>query len=281
MPGIFKRFANVSANKYVFPDAEDLAVSVEEPAPVEPAGPEASPVEEAAQPKPEPEQQEPTPIDFAQVQANAILQDAREEAEAFRAKALGELEKELDELRERAKKEGYELGYAQGIAEGRLEAQRELDEKAAAQEKEISAFPKDAVRARDQLLEDSKQDLKELALAIAEKVIRVSLKSSGDILIRMIESATAKRRRCEWVQIYIADCDARASANTVPELAEALSRLSDRVRIIPMADDESGTCIIEMPDEILDVSVSTQLDNLRGILSNAEPDSGRIQRGWP
>lgn len=281
MPGIFKRFANVSANKYVFPDAEDLAVSVEEPAPVEPAGPEASPVEEEAQPKPEPEQQEPTPIDFAQVQANAILQDAREEAEAFRAKALGELEKELDELRERAKKEGYELGYAQGIAEGRLEAQRELDEKAAAQEKEISAFLKDAVRARDQLLEDSKQDLKELALAIAEKVIRVSLKSSGDILIRMIESATAKRRRCEWVQIYIADCDARASANTVPELAEALSRLSDRVRIIPMADDESGTCIIEMPDEILDVSVSTQLDNLRGILSNAEPDSGRIQRGWP
>ena len=281
MPGIFKRFANVSANKYVFPDAEDLAVSVEEPAPVEPAGPEASPVEEADQPKPEPEQQEPTPIDFAQVQANAILQDAREEAEAFRAKALGELEKELDELRERAKKEGYELGYAQGIAEGRLEAQRELDEKAAAQEKEISAFLKDAVRARDQLLEDSKQDLKELALAIAEKVIRVSLKSSGDILIRMIESATAKRRRCEWVQIYIADCDARASANTVPELAEALSRLSDRVRIIPMADDESGTCIIEMPDEILDVSVSTQLDNLRGILSNAEPDSGRIQRGWP
>lgn len=268
MPGIFKRFANVSANKYVFPDAEDLAVSVEEPAPVEPAGPEASPVEEAAQPKPEPEQQEPTPIDFAQVQANAILQDAREEAEAFRVKALGELEKELDELRERAKKEGYELGYAQGIAEGRLEAQRELDEKAAAQEKEISAFLKDAVRARDQLLEDSKQDLKELALAIAEKVIRVSLKSSGDILIRMIESATAKRRRCEWVQIYIADCDARASANTVPELAEALSRLSDRVRIIPMADDESGTCIIEMPDEIIDASAATQLNNIRTMLSD-------------
>ena len=161
-----------------------------------------------------------------------------------------------------------------------MEAQAELNEKAAAQLKEVQAFLRDAARARDQLLEDSKQDLKELALAIAEKVIRVSLKSSGDILIRMIESATAKRRRCEWVQVYIADCDARASANTVPELTEALSRLSDRVRVIPMADDESGTCIIEMPDEILDVSVSTQLDNLRGVLSNAEPD-GRPQRDWP
>ena len=58
----------------------------------------------------------------------------------------------------------------------------------------MQKFLKEAVRARDQMLEDSKQELKELALAIAEKVIRVSLKSSGDILIRMIESATAKRR---------------------------------------------------------------------------------------
>ncbi len=280
MPGIFKRFVNVSANKYVFPDAEDLAVSVEEPVEEEAPLPEAPPDEEGpAEPEPEKEP-EPTPIDFAQIQASAILQDARDEAEALRTKALEELERELDELREEAKKEGYDVGHAQGVAEGRMEAQAELNEKAAAQLKEVQAFLRDAARARDQLLEDSKQDLKELALAIAEKVIRVSLKSSGDILIRMIESATAKRRRCEWVQVYIADCDARASANTVPELTEALSRLSDRVRVIPMADDESGTCIIEMPDEILDVSVSTQLDNLRGVLSNAEPD-GRPQRDWP
>lgn len=157
------------------------------------------------------------------------------------------------------------------MAEGRQEAKVQREQMAAAQEKEITAFLKDAVRARDQLLEDSKQDLKELALAIAEKVIHVSLKSSGDILIRMIEAATAKRRRCEWVQVYIADCDAKASVNTVPELTEYLSRLSDRVRVIPMTGDESGTCIVEMPDEIIDASVSTQLDNLRGIITD-EPD---------
>ena len=52
-----------------------------------------------------------------------------------------------------------------------------------------------------------------------------------------------------------------------------MRHLSDRVRVIPMADDESGTCIIEMPDEIIDASVSTQLDNLRGVLENSEMDS--------
>lgn len=267
MPGIFKRFVNVSAAKYVFPDADDLSVVSEEQEPQEQPQPEEeSPPEEPEAPEPEPE---PTAVDFAQIQANAILETARMEAEELKRKAMKDVQDELEELRAQANKEGYDAGYAQGIAEGRMEANRELNEKARVQEKDVQDFLKGAVRARDQLLEDSKQDLKELALTIAEKVIRVSLKSSGDILLRMIESATAKRRRCEWVQIYIADCDAKNIALSTPELNAALGHLSDRVRIIPMADDESGTCIIEMPDEIIDASVSTQMDNIREMMSTA------------
>lgn len=277
MPGIFKRFANVSADKYVFPDAEDLSFSAEEPGTVsqekdeEGESEDAPPFAEPSKPR------EPTPVDFAQVQADAILADAEKEAAELREKLLADAQAELEQLRKVAREDGYNMGFAQGIAEGRLEAKKKLEQMAADQEKEVQAFMKEAVRARDLLLEDSKQDLKELALAIAEKVIRVSLKSSGDILVRMIESATAKRRRCEWVQVYIADCDAKASAQCIPELTQALSRLSDRVRVIPMSGDESGTCIIEMPDEIIDASVATQMDNLRGIISDTEPD----RPGWP
>lgn len=277
MPGIFKRFANVSADKYVFPDAEDLSFSLEESKAVSPEE-ENKEVEGETPPLSEPPRpKDPTPVDFAQIQADAILADAEKEAAALLEKAVAGAQGELEQLRKVAREDGYNMGFAQGIAEGRLEAKKQLEQMAAAQEKEVQAFMKDAVRARDLLLEDSKQDLKELALAIAEKVIRVSLKSSGDILMRMIESATAKRRRCEWVQVYIADCDARASAQCIPELTQALSRLSDRVRIIPMSGDESGTCIIEMPDEIIDASVATQMDNLKGVISDTEPD----RPGWP
>ncbi len=282
MPGIFKRFTSVSADKYVFPDAEDLSFPAEaeyEPPALEDLGGgdgESPPPDteeqarEAEQKKPV-KKKEPGPLDFAQVQAEAILAEAAEEARKLREKALDQAEEEPEDQKRQPHTEGYQAGFAQGMAEGRQEAKVQREQMAAAQEKEITAFLKDAVRARDQLLEDSKQDLKELALAIAEKVIHVSLKSSGDILIRMIEAATAKRRRCEWVQVYIADCDAKASVNTVPELTEYLSRLSDRVRVIPMTGGESGTCIVEMPDEIIDASVSTQLDNLRGIITD-EPD---------
>ena len=279
MPGIFKRFVNVAADKYVFPDAEDLRVSTVEDLQEPEEGVETSLEESGVSQEPyvEPEPKEPTPVDFAKIQADAILADAEKEANELKEKAMADVQAELEQLRKVAREDGYNMGFAQGVAEGRLQAKTQLEEMAAAQEHEVQRFLKEAVHLRDKLLDESKQDLKELALAIAEKVIRVSLKSSGSILVKMIESATAKRRRCEWVQVYIADCDVRANAETIPELVEAGNRLSDRVRVIPMADDESGTCIIEMPDEIIDASVSTQLDNLRGIVSNAEPDKS----GWP
>ena len=39
-----------------------------------------------------------------------------------------------------------------------------------------------------------------------------------------------------------------------------------------MADDESGTCIVELPDAILDASVSTQLANIREVLDSVGTD---------
>ena len=279
MPNILKRFTNVTANKYVFPNAADLPVLAEEQAapPAEELA-EGMPQEEAAWEEPAPEEPEPasqSPVDFAQVQAEAILADARREAERFMEQAREESALELEDMRRQAASEGFQQGMQEGLLAGRLEAQQQLEKDAVQQAADVKAFLQAAQVEKELLLEKSKEDLKELALAIAEKVIRVSLRSSSDILIRMIEAATAKKRRCEWVQIYIADCDARTNAQTIPELTEAMRHLSDRVRVIPMADDESGTCIIEMPDEIIDASVSTQLDNLRGVLDNGERDPGR------
>ncbi len=280
MPNILKRFTNMTASKYVFPDAKELPVfSDEMPAPPpleEEEGAEGEPLEAAAPQEefrePEPQQ---SPIDFAQVQADAIIADARQQAEQILLEAREASAQELEDMRQQAAAEGFQQGLQEGLMAGRLEAQQQLEKDAARQGEQVKAFLEGAQAEKELMLEKSKEDLKELALAIAEKVIRVSLRSSSDILIRMIEAATAKKRRCEWVQIYIADCDARTNAQTVPELVEAMRHLSDRVRVIPMADDESGTCIIEMPDEIIDASVSTQLDNLRGVLDNGERDSGR------
>jgi len=245
------------------------------------AGPEAGAEAEDRAPERSPEPElAGGPIDFAQIQAQAILADARQEAERIKEEARQELERELEEVRRKVRDEAYSQGFAQGMADAAQEAKLQREQMAVQQTKEVQEFLERAARERDRILDDSREELKDLALAIAEKVIRVSLRSSGDILRRMVEAATDKHKRCEWAHIYIADCDVRGSASTVPELTAALRHISSRVRVTPMADDESGTCIVEMPDVILDASVSTQLGNIREALSNAPPDQDEDERGY-
>lgn len=276
MSSILKRFTRPSANTYVFPDTDDLWTPEEDKL--------LENVEEGVEEGGEllPEDKKPSrplhlidpaaPVDYAKIQAEAIMTRARQDAEEIKAEALLEAKKELDELRELVREEGYRSGYAEGMAGAVTEAKLQREQFAMTQGREIKEFLELASREKDQMLVRTREDLKNLAQAIAEKVIRISLKSSGDILLRMIEAATEKRRRCEWMHIYIADCDMKHLTYTAPELAQVLHHLSDRVRIIPMADDESGTCIIEMPGEIIDASVSTQLNNIQKVLSGVESD---------
>ena len=132
----------------------------------------------------------------------------------------------------------------------------------------MAQFLERAGQALDRQMDDNVEELRDLALAIAEKVVSVSLKSSSEVICRMIQAAIDKRKRREWVHIYIAECDAKQLVKLPQSLTAALSALSGRVRIIPMADDEAGTCIIEMPDEIIDASAATQLNNIRTMLSD-------------
>ena len=219
---------------------------------------------------------ETDPLRFARIQADALLRDARKEAEdyvaAYKEQAIAEFESELEKRRFDAQKEGYDAGYAAGMTAAMAEAKVERNKLAAEQIRAVTDFLESAARARDRLFDENREEMKNLAMAIAEKVIQVSLKNSSDILLRMVDAATDTHKRCEWAHIYVADCDVKGKAFTTPELTSALSHISDRVRVIPMADDESGTCIVELPDAILDASVSTQLANIKEVLDSVGAD---------
>ena len=304
MPNIFKAFSRAKAEPYKFPSAEEIVVPGAEPEP-EPT-PESESEEEffplgegpstgeeeagfdvllsdeerqdEAEPGPEPETEtKETPISFAQIQAEQILADARRDADKILIQAREKADEEAREVFAKARGEGYQEGYVAGMAQSAEESRRLREEQAARLEEEVHRFMEHAGVALDRQMDQSVDDLRDLAMAVAEKVICVSLKSSADVISRMIQSAIDKRKKKEWVHIYIAECDAKRLTQLPASLTGALSALSDRVRIIPMADDESGTCIIEMPDEIVDASVSTQLSNLRTILNDtAASASGKL-----
>lgn len=285
MPNIFKAFTKAKAEPYRFPDAAELRVN--DPPPLEEfeeadqppvsegdeAGVDVRIAEEEpeAEQRPEPEQ---TPISFAQIQAEQIVAEARREADRIIAQSQEEAQRQTEEVLAKAREEGRTEGYEAGMAQAAEESKTLREEQAQRLEEEVHRFMEHAGVALDRQMDQSVADLRDLAMAVAEKVVCVSLKSSGDVIARMIQTAIDKRKKKEWVHIYIAECDAKRLTQMPASLSHALSALSDRVRIIPMADDESGTCIIEMPDEIVDASASTQLNNLRTILTDASGGSG-------
>ena len=266
---------------YRFPSAEELGLEEESP-------PEAPGEEEAYEDTaPSPEGEEPVleeeeappgeegpaaspepsgPVQYAQLQAELILKRAREEAEELLANARAAAKAEQEEIRMGARDEGYREGYAQGIGKAMEDAQRDKEAVAARMEKEVQAFLEKADMAREEVLLQARDELLDLCIAVAEKVVRVSLKSSSEVIVRMIQTATERLKRQEWVHIYISGCDTKGVAQISPALTTALGALSQHVKIIPMGDDEGGTCIVETPEEIIDASVSTQMSNIRDVL---------------
>ena len=274
------------AEPYRFPKAEELVLEEERPPAPPPPGPEekGEPPELDIRIEPEQEEEEPPPkepeedpVSYAQIQAEQILADARRRAEEIVDQARLEAEIKSQELYESSRQSGLEAGRAEGVAQGVAQAMEEgrkaQDRQAAALKAEFDEFLERAGAALDRQMEDNVEELRDLAIAIAEKVVCVSLKSSSEVICRMIQTAIDKRKRREWAHIYIAECDAKHLSKVPASLMAALSALSDRVRIIPMADDEAGTCIIEMPDEIVDASAATQIENIRTLLADA-PSAG-------
>lgn len=289
---VLKRFIKPKAEPYQFPTDDDLLELQEDtPSAASDAEKAEEPLEilesetqDAAEPD-APGEAKPnfeTVFDYANIQTEAILADARRQAEQIKTSARINVEQELDVLREQAQQEGYRAGFSKGMADAAEQAKKEREQQAQAQEERLAAFLEKASQAQDDLLERSKDDMRDLAIAVAEKIVRVSLRSSGAVIAKMIQGATEKLKRREWVHIYVAGCDAPGLAKVTARLTPALSALSDHIRIVPMADEESGTCIVEMPDTIIDASVSTQLSNIKTLLADIPADdtlrSGDLRR---
>ena len=212
-------------------------------------------------------------------QASQIKEGAREEARGIIMRAnetaediLQEAREQAEEIRRQAREEGYADGHAQGREEG-TEAAR--DEYHAAYQSSLDAFKQDMERALASVQEAKEHcvkryldELKDCSVAIAEKVIRISLESSGEIIKRMILAETERMNKVAWVKIYMEKTDYEMMMQTDADVIGELSRLTDNIKFIVMEKEQSGSCIIELPNEIIDISVDTQMENMREILGS-------------
>ncbi len=204
---------------------------------------------------------------YAEIQAKQIMDDATRRAEEMIEQMKTEARQEIDSEAEKARSQGFRKGYEEGLVQARVEADVRIKEDMELQAKRIDNFLEKATLAKEEMLMQTRNDMCKLSMAVAEKVIHVSLASSSEVIGRMIAVSTEKLKRCEWVRIYVSGSNAKHLAKAPPELVSALAGISDNIKIIPMPEEEVGTCIIEMPGEIIDASATTQLNNIKGFIT--------------
>lgn len=223
----------------------------------------SSDFEKVEQPEPEiPEEIEyPATMDIfedAIAQAEEILEKAREEAKNIcqRAEEAGWQE---------GHEKGYEDGYKQAYSDHKIKLDYEMEQF----QREMKESIEEVALKKQQILDKYIDDLKRVTLSIAEKVIQTSLKSSSEVVKRMILAATSKLKKTQWAKIYITKNASSVLLQGDVALLKELHHLSDNIKLIAMESEEEGTCIIELPEEVIDASVTTQLENIRDILNNA------------
>ncbi|MCI9597999.1 MAG: hypothetical protein HFE75_12035 [Firmicutes bacterium] len=202
-----------------------------------------------------------------------LLQEAINKAESL----LEAARTEAEDIRDRAYQAGYEEGKEDGWKAGEQAGHRQIyeEEQAAVEERlhqlaeKIGQYVSDMEIEKTKILEEYLDDLKNISLAIGEKIVQTSLKSSSDVVKRMIVAATEKLKKTAWAKIYVAKTSEEMDIQGDVQLLKQLAKLSDNVKIVVMEDAEPGTCIVELPQEIIDISTGAQMENIRDILNNA------------
>ena len=197
-----------------------------------------------------------------------ILEEARREAQQILEDAARQADRERERVFEEGRQEGYARGYDEGYQKAEEEFRGEIREHLQEFEDDMRKALDAVDTVRKNCLHTYLEELKDCAIAIGEKVIHISLRSSGEVIKQMIISATEKLKKTAWVKIYMDKYDYDMMMEADAGVIDELSHLSDNIKFIVMDKEDRGSCIIEMPEEIVDVSVNTQIENIKDILEN-------------
>ena len=204
------------------------------------------------------------------------------EAEAERDRMLEEARTEAEQIKKDAEEKGYNDGYQQGLADGEDAAEKKAN---AIYRERINQWETAVAGAIDGIQQERKEsfqryleELKDVVLTIAEKVIHVSLGTSGEVIKKMIVTEVEKLHKTEWIKIYIDKVDYDRLVEVDEDVARELYRVSDNIKFVVMDKEQSGYVVIETPQEMIDIGVDTQLENVKEAVKSV-PLGGDSEEG--
>ena len=177
-------------------------------------------------------------------------------------RAIEELQKQLQQGAEAARKQGYQ----EGESAGRAACRREVEDAV----RQMGLAVQNAVLEKSRLRAEAERDVVRIALAIARKIIRREVRIDPHVALGLVKAAIEAVGARELHVI-----------RTTPALAQALNGglstlgVPEGVRVVADASLEPGGLVVETSRGEVDASIEVQLEEISNGLMQAVTPGGR------
>ena len=219
------------------------------------------------------------------------LNDLRQEADQIRAAAEQEAaeiiraarrtaEAEATAIADRAERDGFAKGEADGREAGRLAAETEVRKSEHERIEHLIRVWTAAVSrvqtTRLSLVESAGEDLVQLAIRIAERLVHQAIEADPEIVIRQTRRAVAMVMNPHRVSVRAHPDDVSILESITPEIMASVAACE----AIDVAGDETvarGGVVVQSGDGQVDARIATQIDRiatslLTGVVDDSDYD---------
>lgn len=202
------------------------------------------------------------------LQASLIIQSANEEANRLVQKAVEEKTSIMEQIShekslwEQEREEIYELarqeGYAEGIELGRQESLRQYESIISESQRIVDL----AKFEYDEKIQMSENEILSLAIKVAEKVLNSTLVNEPENFLPIVKKALLEVKDYENIKIHVHPAYYEFVISQKNEI-QALVTNSTDINIYANAELNETDCFIESAYGRIDISIDTQLDQLK------------------
>ncbi|AQQ54131.1 FliH/SctL family protein [Planococcus lenghuensis] len=179
---------------------------------------------------------------------------AREEIRQWQEQSRRETEREAARQAEEAKTEGYQTG----LSEGTRQAESDFREQREAMEELVTA----AHEEQANIIQQAEPFLLNLSVKIAEKILKRELQQHDDQLLQIVKQALKSVEESEDIIMHVSLEDFLIISPYLEELKPYV-KADAELRLIPVAALSKGGCMIHTSNGSYDVTVDSQLNEIK------------------
>ncbi|MDW7673504.1 MAG: FliH/SctL family protein [Bacillota bacterium] len=196
-------------------------------------------------------------LEQAEVRAGAIIKEAKDEAEAIRRKVLAE----ADDLKASAIKEGFNEGLVNGKKQVEAEKQQVLSE--------ANGLLAEAIEKKNNYMAEVKEEIIELAIGIAEKLIYQQLTLAPTSILPIVKAMLdeAKPDHHSSIIIYVSS---EVKEELIMELEKKQLWPVDKLSIEIDCDLAKGDCILATSTGTYKLKIAESIEKIKDILIGAD-----------